>query len=216
MSSDWGEELDLCLENLEKLVKLSVNETCGMHVYVSFPEPSTLGQLRNLAKSTIWLEEVLLGLIHPSRRESNYIKGIRRNLSLAAGLDAVKTAIERVDVDFGATRTRNTRKTIQALVDRIQKRLDEKHHFVNFLNVTTPDDKGTVELGFPPPTVDVDAAVHGVRFAVGFVAAAANLTDPTVLAPTIGGLKARLQSADRDADLLENALQATGLRFAKR
>ena len=82
MSNAWQSEVDLCLRNLENVVTLSVNETCGMHVHMSFPEPFTLGQLRNLAKSTIWLVGLLLGLIPPSRRESKYIKGIRRQASM--------------------------------------------------------------------------------------------------------------------------------------
>ena len=202
MSSDWQREVDQLLESLAKVASLSVNVTCGMHVHVSFPEPFTLGQLRNLAKSTIWLEEVLLGLISPSRRESKYIKGLRRHIPLAPGLDAVKTATERIDVDFRATRTRNTRKTIQALVDWLQPSPDAKYHFVNFLNVTTPDDKGTVELRFPPPSTRSEPALLWMYLAVGFVSVSVNLTDPTMLAPTIGGLSVLLHSVDREANPL--------------
>ena len=118
-----------------------------------------------------------------------------------------ENAIERINVDFRATRTCNTRKTTQTLVDKIRR--GPRYHFVNFLNMTTPDDNGTVELRFPPPTVIPDVAVDWMRFAVGFAAAAANLTDPTTLAPTIGGLRALLQSADRGASLLEEVLQAS-------
>ena len=206
MSNAWHDDVVQFLARLEKVATLSVNVTCGMHVHVSFPEPFALDQLRNLAKSTIWLE-VLLELISPSRRESKYIKGFRRHLPPIPGLDAVKTAIERIDVDFRATRTRNTQKTIQALVDWIQPSPDAKYHFVSSLNVTTPDDKGTVELRFPPPTVDPESAILRMTLAVGFVSVSANLTDPTMLAPTIRGLSVLLQSVGRRANPLGDVLR---------
>lgn len=81
---------------------------------------------------------------------------------------------------------------------------------MNFLNVTTTEDIGTVGLQFPPPTVDSVVAIKW-SLAVSFVAALANPTDPTMPAPTIGGLWALLQSADRDADPLEDILEATGV-----
>ena len=75
----------------------------------------------------------------------------------------------------------------------------------------TTEDIGTVGLQFPPPTVDSVVAIKWMRLAVSFVAALANPTDPTMPAPTIGGLRALLQSADRDADPLEDILEATGV-----
>ena len=116
MSNAWEERLNLCLSKPPCLP----SEACGMHIHVSSPEPLTLGQLSSLAESIFWLVGAFLGLIPPSRREFKYIKGIRRNIALAAGLDAVKASIEQIDRGFRATRTRNTRKTVQALVDWIQ------------------------------------------------------------------------------------------------
>ena len=123
----------------------------------------------------------------------------------------MKTASERINADFRATRTRNTRKTIQALVDWLQPSPDAKYHFMNFLNVTTPGDKGAVEFRCPPPTVDPEAAIMWMRLTVGFVSASVNLIDPTMLAPTIGGLSVLLQSVDRGANFLGGILKAMGL-----
>ena len=100
--------------------------------------------------------------------------------------------------------------TPRALVDWTQPSPDAKYHSVNFLNVTTPDDKGTVESRFTPPTADSEVAIKWMRLAVGSVAASANRTDPAMLTPTIGGLRSLLQNADRDVDSLKDVLQATG------
>lgn len=117
-----------------------------MHTHVSFSKPFTFGGLRNLAELTVWLEEALLGLIPPSRREFKYMNGIRRNIALDASLDAAKAAIEQIDVGFRATRTRNTQKTVRALVDWILPGPNGMYHLVLFLNLTTQDNKGAVEL----------------------------------------------------------------------
>jgi hypothetical protein len=157
--------VEVALEYLNNVTKMTTDESCGFHFHVSLQgDEWHLHFVKQVARAVLWFEPATEVLVPEDRRINEYCRSHRANSS--ALVKANPHPYQAQDLVTACP-------TLESLVMLMPGTGDKsKYYSVNFRNLILADRNSTIEFRRAPPSLDAAEVSSWAEFTMAFVQSA--------------------------------------------